>query len=311
MVRFSIIVPVYNVEKYLERCLDSICNQSYTNIEIIVIDDGSTDNSREIYEKFAGNDERIVIIKQENQGLSGARNAGMCRAAGEYLIFVDSDDYIDSDTCERFNAIIENSFPEIIIGNAVVHEGNTSYSMAHTNLHENMPYTGIEYSRLSISAREWYSMVWMGCYKREFIECNSLRFKVGICHEDLEILPILFLAAKAVAYMDKPFYHYCLRPDSITTSDSDNYLNKKCSDIMSVLEDWNRVFSQDQYLSIKRLLNGMLAKQFLYFSRLYKNTDIKRVNGVDFAFLWQNALDYKEKGKALLFFLFPRLYVNL
>lgn len=311
MVRFSIIVPVYNVEKYLRRCLDSICNQTFTDIEIIIIDDGSNDSSREIYESYAQKDERIVVIRQENQGQSAARNAGMSRASGEYIVFVDSDDYIDEDTCERFNKVIETGSPEIIIGNAIVHEGKRLYPMAHTNLHENTVYTGIEYSRLSINAREWYCVVWLGCYNRHFIEQNDLHFKTGIYHEDLELQPRLFLNAKTIMFVEKPFYHYCLRPNSTTTSNSKVFINKKLTDVMSVLEDWKQIFSLEQYGSIQKLLNGMLAKQFLYFSRLYKNTDVKRVNGVDFAFLWQNALDYKEKGKALLFFLFPHLYVNL
>ncbi len=311
MIRFSIIVPVYNVEKYLDRCLQSICNQSFADIEIIIIDDGSNDSSSEIYEKYAGDDERIVIIRQANQGLSAARNTGMNHASGEYIIFVDSDDYIDVDTCERFNTIIKKNAPDMIIGNAITHEGSLTYPMAHSNLHENMIYTGIEYSRLAISAREWYSMVWLGCYSRRFIEQRSLRFKTGICHEDLEVQPRLFLDTKTIIYMDKPFYHYCLRPDSITTSNNESYTNRKCSDIMSVLGDWKQVFGHKQYESIQKLLYGMLAKQFLYFSRLYKNTDIKRVKGVDFSFLWRNALDKKEKAKALLFFLFPHLYVKL
>lgn len=311
MVRFSIIVPVYNVEKYLGRCLDSICSQSFTDIEIIVIDDGSNDNSREIYESYAQRDQRIIVIRQENQGLSAARNTGLSHASGEYIIFVDSDDYIDIDACKRFSAIIENAAPEIIIGGATVHEGGRSYPMTHTNLQEGVEYTGIEYSRLSINAREWYSMVWLGCYSRDYLECNELKFKTGIFHEDLELQPRLFLNAEKIRFMDKPFYHYCIRPDSITTADSEAYINRKLSDIMSVLEDWRKIFSQERYGSIQKLLYGMLAKQFLYFSRLYKNTDIKRVKGVDFKFLWQNALDYKEKGKALLFFCLPNLYVNL
>ena len=311
MVRFSIIVPAYNVEKYLGRCLDSICNQSFTDIELIIIDDGSTDGSREIYESYARKDDRITVIQMDNLGPSAARNAGMDRASGEYIMFVDSDDYIDVDTCERFNAIIENGAPDMIIGGATVHEEDRTYPMVHTNLRENVEYTGIEYTRLAISAREWYATVWMGCYRRDYLDRNNLRFKLGIFHEDLEFLPRLFLNAQTVRFIDRPFYHYCIRPGSITTASSEADIKKKSSDIRLVLEEWAKIFSEERYGSIRKLLNGMLAKQFLYFSRLYKNTDIKKVPGVDFKFLWENALDHKEKGKALLFFCFPHLYVNL
>lgn len=311
MIRFSIIVPVYNVERYLERCLDSICNQSYTNIEIILIDDGSSDNSKVIYERYAQNDNRIAVIRQTNQGLSAARNAGLESASGEYILFVDSDDYIDVDTCGRFNTVIENAAPEIIVGGATVHEENRDYPMLHTNLSENLEYTGITYSRLAIDAREWYAPVWLGCYNRSFLEHNNLRFKKGIYHEDIELQPRLFLNATKIRFMEGTFYHYCIRSDSITTKTSKTVINRKMSDIMNTLGEWKKTFSEERYSCIQKLLFGMLAKQFLYFSRLYKNTYIKKVNGVDFPFLWKYSLDYKEKGKALLFFCLPHLYVNL
>lgn len=100
-VLISIIIPVYNVEDYLERCLDSIIHQSYKNIEIIVINDGSTDSSLKILEKYALKNSRIIIVNQENKGLSGARNIGVEKAIGDYIWFVDGDDFIDNDACER------------------------------------------------------------------------------------------------------------------------------------------------------------------------------------------------------------------
>ena len=97
----SIIVPVYNTENYLEKCLYSLVNQTYKNIEIIIIDDGSTDNSMNIIQKFVLADNRVKVISQKNQGLSGARNTGMNNANGDYIMFIDSDDWIEIDTCEK------------------------------------------------------------------------------------------------------------------------------------------------------------------------------------------------------------------
>ena len=97
MVKVSIIVPVYNVQNYLEQCISSICNQTYKNLEIILVNDGSTDNSGIICEKFAKSDSRIKLIAQENQGLTRARKAGVGQANGEYIGFIDSDDWIDPD----------------------------------------------------------------------------------------------------------------------------------------------------------------------------------------------------------------------
>ena len=100
--KISIIIPVYNVENYLAECLNSVVNQTYRNIEIIIVNDGSTDNSFSIIQQYQLQDERIKIINQENQGLSAARNAGMKVASGEYLWFVDSDDYVAINACEEF-----------------------------------------------------------------------------------------------------------------------------------------------------------------------------------------------------------------
>lgn len=97
----SIIVPVYNTENYLEKCLYSLVNQTYKNIEIIIIDDGSPDNSMNIIQKFVLADNRVKVISQKNQGLSGARNTGMNNANGDYIMFIDSDDWIEIDTCEK------------------------------------------------------------------------------------------------------------------------------------------------------------------------------------------------------------------
>ena len=96
----SIVLPVYNVEKYLPRCLDSVTGQTYKDLEIICVDDGSPDGSVEIIKRYAENDDRIVLISQKNQGLSGARNTGINAARGEYIMFLDSDDYIDAEACE-------------------------------------------------------------------------------------------------------------------------------------------------------------------------------------------------------------------
>ena len=105
----SVIVPIYNVERYLAQCLDSIVGQTYRALDIILVDDGSTDGSRTIAEQYAAQDERVILISQENQGLSGARNTGMAVAKGEFLVFVDSDDWLDTTILELAVNSIDNS----------------------------------------------------------------------------------------------------------------------------------------------------------------------------------------------------------
>ena len=118
--KISIIIPVYNVEKYLSRCLESVINQSYKNIEIIIVNDGSTDNSFDICNKYKKKDKRVILIDQNNQGLSGARNTGLKHATGEYICFIDSDDYVEKDYVEYLYKLIVkddydlNSIVEIV-----------------------------------------------------------------------------------------------------------------------------------------------------------------------------------------------------
>ncbi|WP_461205039.1 glycosyltransferase [Clostridium sp. DL1XJH146] len=113
----SIIVPVYNVAEYLTRCIESLRNQSFKNLEIILVDDGSLDNSLEICRSYEKMDPRIIVIEQENSGLSSARNTGMEIAKGKYILFVDSDDYIDLDSCLKFISVINNRDVDIVVGN--------------------------------------------------------------------------------------------------------------------------------------------------------------------------------------------------
>ena len=124
MVKFSIIVPVYNVEKYLNRCLESIINQTYSNIEVIIVNDGSKDNSLKICERFKNKDERIILIDQVNCGVSIARNNGLKEASGDYVIFVDSDDWIEKDACEKISKILEKQKFDLIIMQYKKYKGN-------------------------------------------------------------------------------------------------------------------------------------------------------------------------------------------
>lgn len=111
----SVIIPIYNVEEYLEKCVNSVLNQTYSDLEIILVDDGSTDNSGKICDELKNKDNRIIVIHQENQGLSAARNAGIAKALGEYIAFVDSDDYIMEDMYETLYKNLEKTDADISI----------------------------------------------------------------------------------------------------------------------------------------------------------------------------------------------------
>ena len=120
----SIIVPVYNVEKYLRKCLDSIVNQTYKNIEVICVDDGSPDNSIDILREYRAKDDRVTIIRQKNKGLSGARNTGIKNATGKYIMFIDSDDWVELNMVELMTKKMDNKNLELAVCGTINHIGN-------------------------------------------------------------------------------------------------------------------------------------------------------------------------------------------
>lgn len=308
-IKVSIIVPVYNVEKYLKRCVDSLCNQTYTNIEIILIDDGSTDSSGQKCDDHHKNDVRIKVYHQQNKGLSGARNTGIIHSTGEYLMFVDSDDYIANDAVEHFVKIANAHEPDVVIGEAVQISGKTIKPMVHHNLIPGKNYTGKEYIIAAIKDRAWYAPVWLNLYKKIFIAENNLFFKEGIFHEDLEIEPRWAMCAKKIVYVNGVFYFYEKREDSITCNKQKEEKRKK--DIFSILNGWKRSFDDVVDTELQKYLYGMLLKQFLYFSRVYKNTDRRAVSGINMRFILQNSLDHKELIKGMIYMLAPQIYVKL
>lgn len=205
----SIIVPVYNVEKHIKKCLDSIVNQTYKDLEIILVDDGSPDSSGAICDEYAKNDSRIKVIHKENGGQSSARNMGLDLASGEYVGFVDSDDTIELDAYEKlYNAI---SGVDIAIGghNEVKeNEVKTCASKIKKDLNEEELWQEI-FGRLN-------NATWNKLYRRDLIK--DIRFDLHFMHGEDLIFNILYLEkAKTGRIINEPIYNYFKRGDSITT----------------------------------------------------------------------------------------------
>lgn len=167
---FSIIVPVYNVEKYLDKCLASILRQTFKNFECIIIDDGSPDNSNAIIDKYVKLDQCFKVIHQKNMGLSAARNAGLDIAKGEYVVFVDSDDYIADDYLEKFALKIADTDADIVI---------CGFIEAYKDYEKNKVFAAesTEVIKQNILADVWPSYVWNKCYKKDLF--TNIRFPVG------------------------------------------------------------------------------------------------------------------------------------
>ena len=220
MVSVSVIVPVYNVEKYLEECLDSIVNQTLKDIEIICINDGSTDNSLSILENYAKKDDRIKIHNQENGGLSVSRNHGIKLSQGEYIYFIDSDDYLELNALEELYNFSKAKNLDILIFklinfNDVTYEHYTSnyYEMSFLKPFNrkvfNYDSMGEKILNVAVSAPGKF-------FSRSLI--YTMKFPEGLIFEDNLFFSEAMIKAKRVSFLDEHFYHRRIREDSITTT---------------------------------------------------------------------------------------------
>lgn len=301
--KISIIVPIYKVEKYLQRCVESIIHQTYKNIEIILVDDGSPDSCPQICEQYAKKDKRIRVIHKKNGGLSDARNEGLRAASGDYVMYVDSDDYIETDACEKLIMNMSDDV-DVVVGVCKEINGSNYMFQKHTNLEPGKIYDAKDYVRLSIEKNEWYAPAWLNLYRRKFLLENNLYYKVGYIFEDIEMLPRLFLANPKVVYMDYAFYNYVIRENSIMTSKMTNAKIKMSIDIFS---NWYKLITDVEDKEHKRILYGVLVKYYLSNARMREIKGWKS-EGLSFLFAWNYALNIKERAKIIMFSVAPKMY---
>ena len=218
--KITVIVPVYNVEHYLDKCLDSLINQTYKNLEIIVINDGSTDNSGIICQEYAQKDNRIIYIEKENGGLSDARNVGLDKMTGSYVTFIDSDDWVESDYVEvLYNKLIEYQ-ADIAIGNYYSYNEDEAMYYFHINgesyyekLYDNISIFENLYDAKQMKSFSLIS-AWGKIYKAKLFD--DIRFDKGKLGEDGYINQKLYLLVQKVIYINQGLYAYRQRSGSIT-----------------------------------------------------------------------------------------------
>lgn len=208
MVKVSLIVPVYNVEKYLARCLDYCINQSYQNLEVICINDGSTDNSLNILEHYKTLDNRIKVINKQNGGLSSARNVGISAAEGKYIMFVDSDDFISSIAVEKLVENAEQYDSDVVVFDYII---NTGTNCIQFTVHDDIINSGevfnidtldsFMYSKIPVSA-------WSKFYNADFLKNNNILYDEGLTFEDVAFYSRVYTRAKRISYLKAPFYSY-------------------------------------------------------------------------------------------------------
>ena len=304
--KISIIVPVYNVEHELSRCVDSILNQSYTNIEVILVDDGSTDRCPSICDAFVMKDRRVRVIHKPNGGLSSARNAGLREASGEWILYVDSDDYILNDSCERLIAVGAKYDCDIVSADAIREFNGGREYMVHGSLADGKCYPSRDFIIKTVKPCEWYAPAWLNLYKRSFLIENNLFFVEGLLHEDMEMQPRVFLAAKTVAYCAYPFYRYVDRASSIMNASK---VDERVTAMEWIYSNWKSKFEAIEDGELARALNGHLAKCYLHSCCEFGH--VLTVAGITNVYLLNSSLNAKEFIKAIFFAIVPFIYIKV
>lgn len=260
MPKISVIIPVYNVEKYLSKCLDSVINQSLKEIEIIVVNDGSTDKSQSIIDEYIKKDNRIISIMQENGRQGKARNTGLYRSKGEYISFIDSDDYIEKDMLlKMYNNAKENN-SEIVI---------CSYNIVYPNKiisekidHELLKSTENNEPLKLLNAISPCTRI----YKRKFLIDNNIIFKEKVYYEDVAFALKNISLANYITYVNEPLYNYLKREGSTMTSTN---LSKNL-DIIDAFEDtvnffrkheiYEKFYNEIEFLAIDKLFISAIVR---------------------------------------------------
>jgi glycosyltransferase involved in cell wall biosynthesis len=302
---FSIIIPVYNIAPYLSFCLDSVLEQTFSDYECILIDDGSTDNSSSICDDYSLKDNRIKVIHKENSGPSDARNAGISFSTGLYTVFIDGDDVLSNNNAlhNLSNVIRATDAPVIFNGNFFTFKDNKDIYNSVELFHGNCEYySPNEYYKTLMYTDNALFATWLFTVNREFLNKNNLFFKSGILHEDELWIPFVICFANKIAINNNPFYSYRKDRDQSTMSTNNP---KKLSDLQIIINDiqerkaqiqkemqfilddrciilWHTVFDNvfyfnKQYADVKKkiikelknqkkvLLNGNKIKNYIYF----------------------------------------------
>ena len=247
----SVIIPVYNVEAYLNECLDSVLSQSYRNFEIILIDDGSTDSSGDICREYEKKYPQISLYVRENSGLSASRNFGMEKAKGEYVYFLDSDDYITYDTFEKLISTAKKHNCDMVFFDAESFaDPKGSFNVKQTYRRKYSYPEGEGYNLLELLQEKgvFHPSVPLIFFRKDFLSENNLRFYPGILHEDMVFTYQAFCVAKSVAQCNRAFYLRRYRKSSIMTSRKNELHFISCKKVYELSRD----FSNEMGLTDRR-----------------------------------------------------------
>ena len=255
--KVSVIVPVYNVEKYLDKCLNSLVNQTLKDMEIIIVNDGSKDKSQEIINKYAKKYKNIISIIKENGGVSEARNLGLKKASGEYIGFLDSDDWVEKDMYEKmYKKAISEHFDVVACDTEAIYPNEKTY------ISSNIKDDNVSNKELMIDA---YAVIWNKIYKKEVIDGIEFKKGMNFC-EDVEFLYMVYSKIKTIGVLKEPLHNYLQREGSLTY-----VYDKKLYQLIDAMDDVIKFYKDnnlyDEYKS---------ELEYTYVRYLYA-TFIKRI----------------------------------
>ena len=300
---------MYNVERYIDRCIKSLLSQDMDDYEIILVDDKSTDSTLCKAEKWISCDKIFIIKKDSHSGLSDTRNVGLNAARSEYIIFVDSDDYVESNGLGTMKEmIIQAYFPDAFYVEFEEHRTADSMPSLGFVSHRNRSYTGKEFFTNELKSEKLWVSSCTGTYKRTFLIENGLYFKPGILNEDELWTPQVLLCARSIYYSNQLWYHYVRREGSITSRHSDT---KRGIDVINAAEQLYKTVSDIDDQDLRRLFKNHLANLYLEgvaIGQLYRKP-ISRC--LDRFFPLKNAFYMKETIKAMVYMLSPYMYCRI
>lgn len=309
MVKFSIIVPVYQVESYLERCLDSLLAQTCSDCEIVLVDDGSRDRSGEICDQYAARDSRIKVYHKQNGGLSSARNYGIDHASGEYVLFVDSDDYVEKELCAVLKEAQEQ-YPQadaLIYGGLEESHTGVIRSLRNKELESVCVWKAQDYMLAAYRERDLAVQASLYAYRRRFLNENGLRFREGILHEDVEFTPRALLKAGQIVEIPGNYYHYMVRGGSISTGKNQE---KNIVDLFRTLEEQSRM-AEGQEPELCRWMKDAALNSYLnmiYENRMYRPEYRKLIRK---KFMLGKAATFWNRTRVILCMVSVRLYCGI
>ena len=289
--KFSIILPVYNVDKYLSACIDSILSQTFSDYEIILVDDGSTDSCPQICDEYAEKNKCVKVIHKENGGLSDARNVGLKVAQGDYVFFIDSDDYlIDNTVLQLINEKLDNEPDIVCFGSIKWFESTGKLSVSNEiGIIDTNDRSSNEVLFDLIDKNRFATSAWSKVIKRSLLINNHIEFEKGLLGEDNDWYYKVVCHLTTIKIINKPLYVYRQRTGSITKT----YTYKNLEHLLWIIEKWEKFVNDGLMTGNKQVIRNDLARQYCnaiigYSSLVHTKEYYPRLKSINYLLQFSN-----------------------